>query len=139
RFRRFCREQYRLGRLGIQERPGDRRPRHHRPLQCRQDRCGWAVKSGDIRTARWACRPAAGRSAALCRIVTGACRQACIMTHEDIEATKAPLMEHLIELRSRLIKAVIAFALMFVLCFFFAKLIYNVLVWPFVWVAGPVN
>ncbi len=27
------------------------------------------------------------------------------MTHEDIEATKAPLMEHLIELRSRLIKA----------------------------------
>ena len=29
------------------------------------------------------------------------------MTHEDIEATKAPLMEHLIELRSRLIKAVI--------------------------------
>ena len=32
------------------------------------------------------------------------------MTHEDIEATKAPLMEHLIELRSRLIKALIAFA-----------------------------
>ena len=28
------------------------------------------------------------------------------MSHEDIEATKAPLMEHLIELRSRLIKAV---------------------------------
>ena len=36
------------------------------------------------------------------------------MTHEDIEATKAPLMEHLIELRSRLIKALVAFALMFV-------------------------
>jgi sec-independent protein translocase protein TatC len=59
------------------------------------------------------------------------------MTHEDIEATKAPLMEHLIELRSRLIKALLAFAVMFVLCFFFAKQIYNVLVWPFVWVAGP--
>jgi sec-independent protein translocase protein TatC len=58
------------------------------------------------------------------------------MTHEDIEATKAPLLDHLIELRSRLIKAVIAFAVTFVLCFFFAKQIYNVLVWPFVWVAG---
>ena len=50
-----------------------------------------------------------------------------------IEATKAPLIEHLIELRSRLIKALIAFAVMFVVCFFFAKQIYNVLVWPFVW------
>jgi sec-independent protein translocase protein TatC len=56
-----------------------------------------------------------------------------------IEATKAPLMEHLIELRARLIKALIAFALMFVLCFFFAKQVYNVLTWPFVWVAGPEN
>lgn len=61
------------------------------------------------------------------------------MTHQDIEATKAPLMEHLIELRSRLIKAVIAFAVMFALCFYFARHIYNVLVWPFVWVAGPEN
>ena len=61
------------------------------------------------------------------------------MTHEDIEATKAPLMDHLIELRSRLIKALAAFAVMFVLCFFFAKQIYNILVWPFVFVAGPEN
>ena len=59
------------------------------------------------------------------------------MSSEDIEATKAPLMEHLVELRSRLIKAVAAFGVMFVLCFLFAKDIYNVLVWPFVWVAGP--
>jgi sec-independent protein translocase protein TatC len=61
------------------------------------------------------------------------------MSHEDIEATKAPLMEHLVELRSRLIKAVLAFGVMFALCFIFAKDIYNVLVWPFVWVAGPEN
>jgi len=61
------------------------------------------------------------------------------MTHEDIEATKAPLMEHLVELRSRLIKALLAFGVMFALCFVFAKDIYNVLVWPFVWVAGPEN
>lgn len=61
------------------------------------------------------------------------------MTHEDIEATKAPLMDHLIELRSRLIKALLAFGIAFIFCFFFAKQIYNVLVWPFVLVAGPEN
>src|ERR1700741_2830696 len=65
------------------------------------------------------------------------------MTPEDeekaIEATKAPLLEHLIELRSRLIKAIAAFFVMFVACFFFAKTIYNVLTWPYVWVAGPEN
>jgi len=61
------------------------------------------------------------------------------MTHEDIEATKAPLIEHLIELRTRLIKALIAFVVMLILCFFFAKQIFNVLTWPYVWVAGPEN
>src|SRR6266852_5941491 len=61
------------------------------------------------------------------------------MSDEDIEASKAPLMDHLIELRSRLIKALLGFAVMFGLCFFFAKDIYNVLVWPFVFVAGPEN
>ena len=58
------------------------------------------------------------------------------MTQQDIDATKAPLMDHLIELRSRLIKALIAFGIAFIACFFFAKQIYNVLVWPFVLVAG---
>ncbi len=61
------------------------------------------------------------------------------MSQEDIESTKAPLLEHLIELRSRLIKALIAFFIAFILCFFFAKRIYNLLIWPFVWVAGPEN
>ena len=61
------------------------------------------------------------------------------MTDADIEATKAPLMDHLIELRTRLIKALIAFAIAFAFCFFFAKQIYNILVWPFVVVAGPEN
>src|SRR5438132_13482991 len=59
------------------------------------------------------------------------------MTHEDIEATKAPLLEHLVELRGRLIKALAAFFVTFIVCFFFAKQIYNILVWPFVTVAGP--
>lgn len=61
------------------------------------------------------------------------------MTHEDIESTKAPLMEHLIELRARLIKALVALGVMFIVCFFFAKQIYNILVWPFVWVAGSAH
>ena len=55
---------------------------------------------------------------------------------KEIEATKAPLMEHLIELRSRLIKALVAFGLTFVVCFFFAGDIYNILIKPFAWVAG---
>jgi sec-independent protein translocase protein TatC len=58
---------------------------------------------------------------------------------KEIEATKAPLMEHLIELRSRLIRALIAFGIAFIGCFFFAKTIFNILTWPFVWVAGPEN
>ena len=58
------------------------------------------------------------------------------MTDADIEATKAPLMEHLIELRARLIKAVIAFLIGFVVCFYFSHHIYNVLIGPFVSVVG---
>jgi sec-independent protein translocase protein TatC len=61
------------------------------------------------------------------------------MSVDEIEASKAPLMDHLIELRSRLIKALLGFGIAFIFCFFFAKQIYNVLVWPFVWVAGPEN
>ena len=58
---------------------------------------------------------------------------------DEIEASKAPLMSHLIELRSRLIKALTAFFLAAVICFFFAKQIYNILVWPYVFVAGAEN
>jgi sec-independent protein translocase protein TatC len=61
------------------------------------------------------------------------------MTHEDIENTKAPLMDHLIELRARLIKAIVAFGLACIGCFFFAKQIFNILTWPYMWVAGPEN
>jgi sec-independent protein translocase protein TatC len=46
------------------------------------------------------------------------------------------LIEHLTELRQRLIVSLFAFMAMFVLCFFFAKPIYNVLVWPYVRVVG---
>ena len=55
---------------------------------------------------------------------------------DEIEASKAPLLEHLIELRSRLIFAVAAFGVMFFLCFAVAGHIYNVLVWPYMWASG---
>jgi sec-independent protein translocase protein TatC len=59
------------------------------------------------------------------------------MTDAEIEATKAPLMDHLIELRARLIKAMLAFLVMFFICFYFAGDIYNILVLPYEHVAGP--
>ena len=59
------------------------------------------------------------------------------MTDADIEATKAPLMDHIVELRSRLVKALAAFLLTFIVCFFFAKDLYNVLVIPYSNIAGP--
>jgi sec-independent protein translocase protein TatC len=51
--------------------------------------------------------------------------------HDEIEASKAPLMDHLIELRQRLIYALIGVGIGFVVCFAFATQIYNVLVWPY--------
>ena len=56
---------------------------------------------------------------------------------KEIEATKAPLMDHLIELRSRLIKALVAFGITFIGCFFLAGDIYNILIKPFNGFAGP--
>ena len=55
---------------------------------------------------------------------------------EDIDASTAPLLDHLIELRSRLIWALAAFVVMFFVCFAFAGHIYNVLVWPYMWASG---
>jgi len=61
------------------------------------------------------------------------------MTDRDIDATKAPLMDHLIELRSRLIRALIAFVLAFIVCFYFSRAIYNILTQPYVSVVGAEN
>src|SRR5215211_8240119 len=55
---------------------------------------------------------------------------------DEVEASRAPLMEHLIELRARLIRALVAFVVMFFACFGFAKYIYNFLVWPYVNAVG---
>jgi sec-independent protein translocase protein TatC len=50
---------------------------------------------------------------------------------DDIEASKAPLIEHLIELRRRLMWALLAIFVAFLVCFWFAKPIYNLLLWPY--------
>ena len=50
---------------------------------------------------------------------------------DDVEASRAPLLDHLNELRSRLMKALIAFVVATIGCFFFAGPIFNILVEPF--------
>jgi len=58
------------------------------------------------------------------------------MTKDDIDATSAPLIEHLIELRRRLFYAVLAVFVFFIVCFFFAREIFNILVVPYETAAG---
>src|SRR6185503_18038517 len=55
---------------------------------------------------------------------------------DEIEASKAPLMDHLIELRQRLIYALLGVAVGFFVCFFFSTRIYTILVWPYLWAQG---
>jgi sec-independent protein translocase protein TatC len=59
-----------------------------------------------------------------------------VTTDDDIDATKAPLLEHLIELRTRLIWALVGVTVAFIVCILFAKGIYNILVMPYRWAAG---
>jgi sec-independent protein translocase protein TatC len=53
------------------------------------------------------------------------------MSQDDIDASKAPLIEHLIELRQRLMWSCAAIFAGFLVCFFFAKDIYNILLYPY--------
>lgn len=55
---------------------------------------------------------------------------------DDIDKSSAPLIEHLIELRQRLIWAIGGFFVAFLGCFFFAKELFNLLVIPFKWAVG---
>lgn len=58
------------------------------------------------------------------------------MSKDDIEASSAPLIEHLIELRQRLFRAVLALIAFFFVCFFFAEDIFNFLIIPYERAAG---
>ncbi|MBT2134541.1 twin-arginine translocase subunit TatC [Croceibacterium sp. LX-88] len=49
---------------------------------------------------------------------------------KDIDETQAPLLDHLIELRNRLVRCVLALAVGFGICLYFAKDIFGILVRP---------
>jgi sec-independent protein translocase protein TatC len=50
----------------------------------------------------------------------------------DLDDSKAPLLDHLIELRTRLLRSVLALAIAFGVCFYFARPIFAFLVQPLV-------
>ncbi|MCP5086238.1 MAG: twin-arginine translocase subunit TatC [Rhodobacteraceae bacterium] len=52
------------------------------------------------------------------------------MSSDDVENSSAPLIEHLTELRTRLIRSVMAFVIGMLACFYFAEPILNFLVEP---------
>lgn len=49
---------------------------------------------------------------------------------KDLDETQAPLLDHLIELRGRVMKAILALSLAFAVCFYFADVIFGWLVLP---------
>lgn len=58
------------------------------------------------------------------------------MTQADIDASEAPLLDHLIELRRRLIFCVLGFVVAFIVSFAFSTQIFNILILPFEWGTG---
>jgi sec-independent protein translocase protein TatC len=58
------------------------------------------------------------------------------VTQQEIDATEAPLLDHLIELRKRLIYCVIGLAAAFIISFAFSTYIFHLLILPFKWGTG---
>lgn len=58
---------------------------------------------------------------------------------DEVESSRAPLLDHLIELRGRLIKILLALGVATIGAFFFADIIYNLLVAPFASMAEDVR
>lgn len=56
---------------------------------------------------------------------------------KDLDDSKAPLLDHLIELRGRLLKCVVALVLGFALCFYFSDTLFAILVHPLKDAFGP--
>lgn len=54
-----------------------------------------------------------------------------VSEEEEMQATAAPLLDHLTELRTRLIRIIVAITIGFVVCFFFSKQIFNILIVPY--------
>ncbi|MBY0421416.1 MAG: twin-arginine translocase subunit TatC [Parvularculaceae bacterium] len=54
-----------------------------------------------------------------------------VSEEEEMQATSAPLLDHLTELRGRLIRIIVALSAGFILCFFLSKQIFNILIIPY--------
>ena len=55
---------------------------------------------------------------------------------DELKGSEAPLLDHLIELRKRLIYSLAALLVLFIACFAFAKPLYDLLLLPYVWASG---
>lgn len=62
-----------------------------------------------------------------------------IPEEDEVAASAAPLIDHLTELRERLIVSIGAIAVAFAVCFVFSEQIFNILIIPFVDAVGKVN
>jgi sec-independent protein translocase protein TatC len=58
---------------------------------------------------------------------------------DEVAASAAPLLDHLTELRSRLIVCLVAIAIAFAVCFLFSRQIFNFLIVPFTEAVKTVN
>lgn len=58
------------------------------------------------------------------------------MTKEDIDATEAPLLDHLVELRRRLVYCTVGLLIAFIFSFYFSSEIFHFLTRPFAWGTG---
>ena len=61
------------------------------------------------------------------------------LIEDEVESSRAPLLDHLVELRTRLIHSVLALALATIGCFFFAQDIYELLLAPFAHMAETIR
>lgn len=55
---------------------------------------------------------------------------------DELAGTEAPLLDHLIELRKRLIYSLVAVGVLMVVCFLFAGKIFDILLEPYRWASG---
>ncbi len=59
------------------------------------------------------------------------------MSQDEVESSKAPLLDHLIELRNRLIWSFAAIGVAFAACYPFKEWVYSLLMQPLVYAYGP--
>ena len=58
---------------------------------------------------------------------------------DELKGSEAPLLDHLIELRKRLIYSLAAIVVLFVICAIFSSRIYDILILPYAWGAGGIE